>query len=84
LTVADEIAVSGVRPYRVHAMATTSGIDRTGEVPGLKSVAMATGAPPWRSSAAGGGEARRKKVEAGSRTDAVIPAPSACTVPLGR
>ena len=80
--VAAPMAGSGGSPYKAAATATTSGIERQGDVPGLKSVASATMAPADRRSATGGGRARRNMVETGNRTAAVSAPPSARTPSL--
>ena len=60
-------ASSGGTSYTPAAIAITSGIDTTGDVPGLASLASAIGTPAALSAAAGAGVPRRQNVEAGSR-----------------
>src|SRR5439155_12851216 len=76
------VAHSGDSRYREAATAITSGIDRHGEVPGLKSVARAMIAPDATRSATGGGADRRNIVEVGSRT-AAVSAPARARTPSG-
>src|SRR5205823_14338839 len=72
-------AVSGAIRYSAAAVAMTSGIDRHGDVPGLKSVARVTAAPAARSDPTGGRSAPMNSVEVGRRTAAVSASPSAAT-----
>ena len=63
----------------MQATAIASGMDRVGDVPGLKSEAMARAAPASSNAETGGGLARRNSVDAGSSTAAVRPDPRAFT-----
>ena len=74
-------ASSGESPYSAHPIAMASGIETTGEVPGLQSVASARAAPAARSAAAGAALARRKNVEAGNKTAAVGASPPRAATP---
>jgi hypothetical protein len=57
-----------------------SGMDRQGDVPGLKSVATATAAPAVRRSLTGGGRAPRNSVDTG-RTVATVSEPPRARTP---
>jgi len=54
-------ASCGVNPNSVQAMLSASNIDVQGELPGLQSVAMATGTPAARNAVTGGFFVSRRK-----------------------
>ena len=60
-TVAPSSASRGVRRHRVQAMFSASSSEVMGEVPGLQSVAIASGTPAARKASIGGALVSRRK-----------------------
>src|SRR5579872_4632673 len=75
-------ASSGVSPKLVQAMFSAISGERTGDVPGLQSVAIAMDTPAWRRAATGGFLPPPRKYQAQGNNTATVPAAAIAAIPL--